>query len=82
VEVNTTVTRHNLHDLDKLVELLKSLKMVLFRYNHRKGGDGNKLNDADRFFAAMSQVARLTYSDLTGKSDSLHHAPTGTAEPL
>jgi radical SAM protein len=30
VQVNTTVTRHNLHDLDNLVELLKSLKIVLW----------------------------------------------------
>jgi len=52
----------------------------VFRYNHRKDGEGNKLNDADRFAAAMAEVAgrRLTYSDLTGKSDSPHHAATGT----
>jgi transposase-like protein len=51
----------------------------VFRYNHRKEGD-HKLTDADRFAVAMSQLAgrRLTYSDLTGKSDSPHHAPTGT----
>jgi transposase-like protein len=51
----------------------------VFRYNYRKDGD-RKLNDADRFAAVMSQVLgrRLTYSDLTGKSDSPHHAPTGT----
>jgi radical SAM protein len=30
VQVNTTVSRHNLHDLDNLVELLKSLKIVLW----------------------------------------------------
>src|SRR6266851_6558025 len=30
VQVNTTVTCHNLHDLDNLVELLKSLKIVLW----------------------------------------------------
>ena len=53
----------------------------VFRYNHRKDGD-RKLNDADRFAAAMSQVLgrRLTYSDLTGKSDSPHHAPTGAGQ--
>jgi hypothetical protein len=50
----------------------------VFRYNHRKDGD-RKLNDADRFAAVMSEVLgrRLTYSDLTGKSESPHHAPTG-----
>ena len=30
VQVNTTVTRHNLHDLDDLVELMTSLKVVLW----------------------------------------------------
>jgi transposase-like protein len=53
----------------------------VFRYNHRKDGD-RKLNDSDRFAAVMVQVLgrRLTYSDLTGKSDSPHHAATGTGE--
>src|SRR5580698_5701199 len=53
----------------------------VFRYNNRKDGD-RKLNDSDRFAAVMAQVLghRLTYSDLTGKSDSPHHAPTGTGE--
>jgi transposase-like protein len=53
----------------------------VFRYNHRKDGD-RKLNDADRFAAVMSEVynRRLTYSDLTGKSASPHHAPTGAGE--
>ena len=49
----------------------------LFRYV-----DDNPLNDADRFALAMSQVAgrRLTYSELTGKSDSPHYPTTGTGE--
>ena len=53
----------------------------VFRYNNRKDGD-RKLTDRDRFTAVMSQVLghRLTYTDLTGKSDSPHHAPTGTRE--
>jgi transposase-like protein len=53
----------------------------VFRYNHRKDGE-RKLNDSDRFAAVMAQVLgrRLTYSDLTGKSQSPHHAPTGTRE--
>ncbi len=52
-----------------------------FRYNHRKDGD-RKLTDADRFAAVMSQVLghRLTYADLTGKSDSPHHETTGTGQ--
>jgi transposase-like protein len=53
----------------------------VFRYNHRKEGD-RKLSNADRVAILMSQVCghRLTYSDLTGKSDSPHHAPTGTGQ--
>jgi transposase-like protein len=40
-----------------------------FRFNNRKDVDGNKLNDAERFNIAMSQVVgkRLTYTELTGK---------------
>jgi len=51
----------------------------VFRFNNRKDGD-RKLTDAERFEAAMSGLAgrRLTYSDLTGKSDSPHHETTGT----
>src|SRR5216684_3459140 len=53
----------------------------VFRFNHRKDGN-RKLNDSDRFTAVMSQVLgrRLTYSDLTGKSDSPHHPETGAGE--
>ncbi len=53
----------------------------VFRYNHRKDG-ARKLTDSERFAAVVSQVLghRLTYSDLTGKSDSPHHAATGTGE--
>jgi transposase-like protein len=46
----------------------------VFRFNNRATKD-NRLNDADRFALAMSQVAgkRLTYAELTGKgTDSLH----------
>jgi transposase-like protein len=53
----------------------------VFRYNNRATKQHPR-NDADRFKTAMSQVLgrRLTYSDLTGKSDSPHHAPTGAGE--
>jgi len=39
-----------------------------FRFNHRATPD-NPLNDADRFYIALAQVAnkRLTYAELTGK---------------
>jgi len=45
-----------------------------FRFNNRKD-----TSDRQRFALAMSQVAgkRLTFSDLTGKSDSPHHETTG-----
>jgi transposase-like protein len=53
----------------------------VFRYNNRKDGD-RKLTDSDRFAAVATQILgrRLTYSDLTGKSDSPHQSPTGTRE--
>jgi transposase-like protein len=53
----------------------------VFRFNNRSTKEHPR-NDADRFKLAMSQVLgrRLTYSDLTGKSASPHHAPTGTRE--
>jgi transposase-like protein len=57
-----------------------------FRFNTRKDDAGNKIGDATRFKIAMSQVAgkRLTYSDLTGKSDSPHspEAGAGTEVPF
>jgi hypothetical protein len=53
----------------------------VFRFNNR-GSKKHPRNDRDRFKLAMSQVLgrRLTYADLTGKSDSPHHAPTGTGQ--
>jgi len=40
-----------------------------FRFNNRKDAEGNKLDDADRFNIAMSQVIgkRLTFAEVTGK---------------
>jgi len=54
-----------------------------FRYNYR-ATDANQINDAARFNLAMSQIVgkRLTYSDLTGKSESPHHGTTRTGIPL
>jgi len=54
----------------------------VFRYNNRATKD-NPLDDADRFYLAMSQVAnrRLTYAELTGKgTDSLHSSAAGTGQ--
>lgn len=44
----------------------------VFRFNHRKDALGNKLTSADRFNAALSQVAgkRLTFAEVTGKTGS------------
>jgi transposase-like protein len=41
----------------------------VFRYNHRKDENGNKLSDSDRFEKALSQIAgkRLTFAEVTGK---------------
>jgi transposase-like protein len=43
----------------------------VFRFNHRKDDDGNKLNDADRFNAALLGIAgrRLTFAEVTGKDE-------------
>lgn len=43
----------------------------VFRFNNRATKD-NPLNDSDRFVAALAQVAgkRLTYKELTGKTDA------------
>jgi transposase-like protein len=48
-----------------------------FRFNNRKD-----MNDSQRFELAMGNVfgKRLTYDQLTGKSESPHHAPTGTGQ--
>ena len=54
----------------------------VFRYNNRATKD-NPLDDADRFYLAMSQIQhrRLTYAELTGKgTDSLHSPAAGTGE--
>jgi transposase-like protein len=41
----------------------------VFRFNNREDADGEKLNDSDRFVAAMKQIVgkRLTYAEVTGK---------------
>jgi transposase-like protein len=48
-----------------------------FRFNNRKD-----MNDSQRFELAMGNVfgKRLTYDQLTGKSESPHHAPAGTGQ--
>ena len=53
-----------------------------YRFNTRKNDFGNKISDAARFADAMSRIGghRLTYAQLTGKSDSPRHDPTGTGE--
>jgi len=50
------------------------------KFNNRKAAVGRKLPDAMRFAEAMSRIVghRLTYSELTGKSDSPHVPETGT----
>jgi transposase-like protein len=50
----------------------------VFRFNNRATKD-NPLTDADRFIAALAQVAgkRLTYKELTGKN-----GPRATVEPF
>jgi len=49
--------------------LFRYIDEQAFRYNNRNDADGNKLNDADRFNLAVSQIIgkRLTYAEVTGK---------------
>lgn len=49
--------------------LFRYVDEQVFRYNHRKGTDGNKISDSDRFQLALSQIAgkRLTFAEVTGK---------------
>jgi transposase-like protein len=51
----------------------------VFRFNHRKDGD-RKITDSERMAALMSRVCgkRLTYADLTSKSQSPHHETART----
>jgi transposase-like protein len=57
--------------------LFRYLDEQTFRYNNRKN-----MNDLQRFELAMSQVfgKRLTYDQLTGKSQSPHYETTGTGQ--
>ena len=52
----------------------------IFRYNNRSTEE-KPMNDADRFSLALTQIAhkRLTYAELTGKTDDTTQA---TAEPF
>ncbi len=49
--------------------LFRYVDEQVFRYNHRKGLDGNKMTDSDRFQLALSQIAgkQLTFAEVTGK---------------
>ena len=49
--------------------LFRYVDEQVFRFNNRKGENGSKVNDADRFQLALSQIAgkRLTFAEVTGK---------------
>ena len=49
--------------------LFRYLDEQMFRYNNRKDGSGEPLNDGQRFDIAVRQIVgkRLTWDDLTGK---------------
>ncbi len=51
--------------------LFRYLDEQMFRYNNRKGEDGEPLKDADRFDIAVRQIVgkRLTWDVLTGKEE-------------
>lgn len=79
-----SLLKRSLHGTYVAVEpfhLSRYVDEQVFRFNNRATKQHPR-TDADRFKAAMSQVlgSRLTYSELTGKSDSPHHAPTGAGQ--
>jgi transposase-like protein len=49
--------------------LMRYVDEQAFRFNNRLDASGKKLNDADRFAQALSQIAgkRLTFAEVTGK---------------
>jgi hypothetical protein len=51
----------------------------VFRFNNRKD-----MNDSNRFELAMSKTAgkRLTYAELTSKSQAPHHEATGPGQAI
>lgn len=58
--------------------LFRYVDEQVFRYNNRRGADGKKLTDAERFDLALSQVAgkRLTFAEVIGKTgDTARNAP-------
>jgi transposase-like protein len=50
--------------------LFRYVDEQVFRYNTRKGLDGKKLSDGERFQMALSQIGgkRLTFAEVTGKT--------------
>jgi len=67
-----SLLKRGLHGTYVAVEpfhLFRYVDEQVFRYNHRKDENGNKLSDADRFKVALSQIAgkRLTFAEVTGK---------------
>jgi hypothetical protein len=56
--------------------LFRYVDEQVFRFNNRATKD-NPLNDADRFTLAMSQIVgkRLTYQELTGKTEAAGSLP-------
>lgn len=47
--------------------LFRYLDEQVFRYNNRKDAAGRKLKDGQRFEIALSQIAGLTFAEVTGK---------------
>ena len=63
--------------------LIRYLDEQVFRFNNRGGKKReDRVSDAERFTKAMPLASgkQLTYAELTGKDDSLHHSTAGTRE--
>jgi transposase-like protein len=56
--------------------LFRYVDEQVFRYNTRKGLDGKKLSDGERFQMALSQIGgkRLTFAEVTGKTPDARNA--------
>jgi transposase-like protein len=64
--------------------LFRYIDEQVFRYNNRKGANGRKLTDSERFEIALSQVAgkRLTFAEVIGKDGADSMSTTPASEPF
>jgi ISXO2-like transposase domain len=84
-----SLLKRGLHGTYVAVEpfhLSRYIDEQVFRFNHR-GTKEHKITDSERFAIAMNRISgkRMTYEELTGKSDSPRHSTEtgeGQAQPF